>query len=294
MTSVRTHTPEVGSPSVRVLADTDLPELLALCAVDPVGSVLAAARVEAALVDGLARTGGQAWGFPAEGPLVAACWAGANLVPVVPSPDPEVLDAFAGRARALGRRCSSIVGPADAALGLWRRLEPDWGTARSVRTEQPSMVIDGEPLVDPDPQVRFSTAADMPELLPACVRMFEEEVGYSPMTYSARAYEERVALLVSERRSFLARAHEPHGRIVFKAEIGALTRDVAQVQGVWVDPVDRGTGRAAPGMAAVVRDTLAGGARVVSLYVNSFNERALATYRRVGFEQVGTYATVLF
>lgn len=294
MTSVRTHTPEVGSPSVRVLADADLPELLALCALDPVGSVLAAARVEAALVDGLARTGGQAWGFPAQGPLVAACWAGANLVPVVPAPDPEVLDAFASRARAQGRRCSSIVGPAAAALGLWRRLEADWGPARSVRTEQPSMVVDGEPLVDPDPHVRFSTAADMPELLPACVRMFEEEVGYSPMTYSARAYEERVALLVDERRSFLARAQEPHGRIVFKAEIGALTRDVAQVQGVWVDPLDRGTGRAAPGMAAVVRDTLAGGARVVSLYVNSFNERALATYRRVGFEQVGTYATVLF
>lgn len=279
---------------MRILSDVDLPEMLGLCAVDPVGSVLAASRVEAALVDGLARTGGQAWGFPAQGPLVATCWAGANLVPVVPSPDTEVLDAFAAQARAQGRRCSSIVGPAVAALGLWRRLEADWGPARSVRTEQPSMAMVGEPLVDPDPDVRLSTAADMPDLLPACVRMFEEEVGYSPMTYSARAYEERVASLVTERRSFLSRSHEPDGRIVFKAEIGALTRDVAQVQGVWVDPLDRGTGRAAPGMAAVVRHVLAAPGRTVSLYVNSFNERALATYRRVGFEQVGTYATVLF
>ena len=32
---------------------------------------------------------------------------------------------------------------------------------------------------------------------------------------------------------------------------------------------------------------------VVSLYVNDFNTRALATYRRVGFERVGTFATVL-
>lgn len=294
MTSVRAHTPEVSSPAVRVLSDLDLPELAGLCAVDPVGSVLAATRVEAALVDGLARTGGQAWGFPAQGPLVAACWSGANLVPVVPAPSTEVLDAFAAQARAQGRRCSSIVGPSVAALGLWRRLEADWGPARSVRTEQPSMVMLGEPLVDPDPDVRTSTAADMPDLLPACVRMFEEEVGYSPMTYSARAYEDRVATLVAERRSFVARAHEPDGRIVFKAEIGALTRDVAQVQGVWVDPLDRGTGRAAPGMAAVVRHVLSGSAQTVSLYVNIFNERALATYRRVGFEQVGTYATVLF
>lgn len=305
MTTVRTQHPVLGTPAVRDLDDSDLPEVAALCALDPVGSVLAAARVEAALVHGLARTGGQAWGFPAQGPLAAVCWSGANLVPVVPEPEPEVLDAFAARARTQGRRCSSIVGPAAAALGLWRRLEGDWGPSRSVRTEQPSMVIQGEPLVDPDPALRASTRADLPHLLPACVRMFEEEVGYSPMTYSGRAYEERVGMLVAERRSFLSRSHEPDGRIVFKAEIGALTRDVAQIQGVWVDPLDRGTGRAAPGMAAVVLALRAGEAtgqpprssrpaRTVSLYVNSFNTRALATYRRVGFEQVGTYATVLF
>ncbi len=56
-------------------------------------------------------------------------------------------------------------------------------------------------------------------------------------------------------------------------------------------------------MAAVVRlarelgpaDAARGAAPpVVSLYVNDYNAPALATYRRVGFEQVGTYATVLF
>jgi predicted GNAT family acetyltransferase len=33
---------------------------------------------------------------------------------------------------------------------------------------------------------------------------------------------------------------------------------------------------------------------VVSLYVNAYNLPALAAYRRVGFRQVGTFATVLF
>ena len=32
----------------------------------------------------------------------------------------------------------------------------------------------------------------------------------------------------------------------------------------------------------------------VSLYVNDFNVRAVRTYLRVGFRQVGTFATVLF
>ena len=35
-------------------------------------------------------------------------------------------------------------------------------------------------------------------------------------------------------------------------------------------------------------------APVVSLYVNDYNEAAMAAYRRVGFRPVGTYATVLF
>jgi predicted GNAT family acetyltransferase len=35
-------------------------------------------------------------------------------------------------------------------------------------------------------------------------------------------------------------------------------------------------------------------APTVSLYVNDFNTAALATYRRVGFRQVGTFASVLF
>jgi predicted GNAT family acetyltransferase len=35
-------------------------------------------------------------------------------------------------------------------------------------------------------------------------------------------------------------------------------------------------------------------APVTSLYVNDYNARARATYERVGFRQVGTFATVLF
>ena len=35
-------------------------------------------------------------------------------------------------------------------------------------------------------------------------------------------------------------------------------------------------------------------APVVSLYVNDFNSAARASYRRVGFREVGRYASVLF
>ncbi|ROS77137.1 DUF4081 domain-containing GNAT family N-acetyltransferase [Cellulomonas sp. PhB143] len=286
----------------RTLRDTDLAEALRLCALDPVASVLAANRILQASRTGLRATGGAVWGYPATGPLQAVCWAGANLVPVVPvsspagGPDPDqVAEAFAALALRHGRRSSSIVGERDAALALWRRLSVHWPAAREVRDDQPSLAIDRVPDVPPDPEVRRSRVEELDVVLPACVRMFVEEVGYSPVSGNGRVYEDRVRALVRDGRSFVRRdAGTAGGPVVFKAEIGAATPQVAQVQGVWVDPRHRGRGAAAPGMAAVVELTRASVAPTVSLYVNSYNERALRTYRRVGFEQVGTYATVLF
>ncbi|MBC7291850.1 MAG: GNAT family N-acetyltransferase [Actinotalea sp.] len=277
------------------VTDVDLHEALVVCDRDPVASVLAATRIEATLAEGGSRAGTALWGFRRHGRLEAVCWAGANLVPVCAPGDEEALDAFARTALRQGRRCSSIVGDADAVLGLWRRLEPRWGPAREVRSEQPSLVIDHEPLVEPDPAVRPARPDEIGAVLPACVHMFVEEVGYSPVEGGGTAYASRVRSLIAAGRSFVRMESGPDGaHVVFKAELGAVTPRVAQVQGVWVTPGRRGQGLSAPGMAAVVRLTRARVAPVVSLYVNHYNARALASYERVGFRRVGTYATVLF
>ena len=75
---------------------------------------------------------------------------------------------------------------------------------------------------------------------------------------------------------------------------GAATDRACQIQGVWVAPEYRGTGLAAPGMAAVLRYALRDVAPVVSLYVNDFNTPARRTYHRVGFQEVGAFMSVLF
>lgn len=304
------------STGVRALTDADVPHALDLCAVSPVASVLAASRLRLAAVGGLAVTGSRGWVYPSRGEPRALCWVGANVVPVlgdcVGAEAEAALDAFAVELRRSGRRASSIVGPAPHALGLWDRLGAAWGPAREVRPVQPSLAIDRAPDVDADPDVRLASPDELGVLLPASVAMFQEEVGYSPLGASPGAYVERVRALAAQGRTFVRTAPGGHGdaivaglgldafaarpvreHVVFKAELGAIAGAVAQVQGVWVTPTRRGTGIAAPAMAAVVVGALERHP-VVSLYVNDFNERAIATYRRVGFEQVGTFATVLF
>ncbi|GEL99156.1 GNAT family N-acetyltransferase [Cellulomonas terrae] len=285
-----------GRAGGRVLGDVDLTAALAVCARDAVGSVLATARLEQAVGRSLRAAGGTLWGYEEGGELLGICYAGANMVPVVPVDDPHVvsraLDAFAGLARGQGRRCSSIVGPAEAVLGLWNRLRYYWPAAREVRDDQPSMVIEHAPLITADARVRRSLPEEFDIVLPACVRMFTEEVGYSPVSGPGGPYETRVHGLIAQGRSFV-RVDQP-GDVVFKAELGAVAGGVAQVQGVWVAPDRRGERLSEAGMAAVVQIARGEVAPLVSLYVNSYNTRALAAYRAVGFRQVGTYATVLF
>jgi uncharacterized protein len=200
--------------------------------------------------------------------------------------------AFADRALKQGRRCSSVVGPADEVQALWALLRPRWGPAREIRPVQPVMVITGPPLVAPDPLVRRVRMEDLDVLWPACVAMFTEEVGVSPTSGDGGAsYRARLEQLIRGGRAF---ARIEDGKVIFKAEIGAVTPQACQVQGVWVRPECRGQGLAAPGMAAVVVESARSIAPVVSLYVNDFNQPARAAYRRVGFADTGQFMSVMF
>jgi hypothetical protein len=271
------------------MTDHDRDEVLAICDRDAVSNVFVASRIRTAGLDPR-RLGAQVWGFFEAGKLTSLCYSGANLVPIEATP--AAIEAFAERARAYGRRCSSIVGPADAVAPLWEMLAPSWGRPREVRAVQPVLTISGPSLIAPDPLVRSVRAAELDMLLPACVAMFTEEVGVSPIGPDGGiAYRARVGELIRSGRSF---ARIENGEVLFKAEVGAVTPQACQVQGVWVPPHARGQGYAARGMAAVVRAALATLAPVVTLYVNDYNLPARGAYRRVGFTQAGTFTSVLF
>ncbi len=273
---------------LRVLTSRHLPELLGLVGRDPVAHCFVASRL-ADPMDPWA-LGGQVWGWLEEGRLVSALYTGANLVPIETTPLARAN--FADNARRLGRRCSSLVGPADEVLDLWRLLGPAWGPAREVRDRQYLMATSAPATRPPHPGLRALRIDELDLLMPAAVAMFTEEVGVSPLAQGGGpAYRARLAEIV---RSGRALAIVEEGRIVFKAEIGSVTAQACQVQGVWVDPALRGRGLGASGMAAVVDHARTRICPVVSLYVNDFNHAAVATYMRVGFGFVGEFATVLF
>jgi predicted GNAT family acetyltransferase len=269
-----------------LLDDRDRAAVRHLLDADPVGTCMIAARVEVAGLDPW-RLGGEMWAVGSR--FDGLCFAGANLVPLRGSR--QALRSIADRARRHGRGCSSIVGRAELVLPLWDELSGHWTAPREVRPDQPLMVRAGPPAVAGDPAVRPVRIEELDRYLPAAVAMFTEEVGIDPRLGDGGAgYRARVAELVNAGRAF---ARFEGGQVVFKAEIGALSAQVGQIQGVWVHPACRGHGLGSAGTAAVT-ERLAAMGRVASLYVNGFNHAARAAYSRIGFRQVGSFATVLF
>lgn len=271
----------------RLLDNRDAHWIRAALDADPVSSCMVAARVESAGTDPW-RLGGELWGFGQR--LDGLCFSGANLVPL--RGDRTAVRAFADRALRRGRGCSSLVGPAEPVLGLWQELMGDWGPSREVRAEQPLLAMTSLPVIPGDQQVRAVRPDEIDRYLPAAIAMFTEEVGIDPTRGDGgTGYRARVAELVAAGRAF---ARFERGEVVFKAEIGAMSGRVGQLQGVWVRPDRRGQGLGSAGTAAVVERLVGGFGRIASLYVNSYNHPARAAYRRLGFRQVGTFATVLF
>lgn len=273
-------------PKVTRLSHKYLDDALAICERDPVASILAAVNLRS-----LRFASSSMLGF-VQGDLKSIMWSGANLIPVATTP--EQRERYADFLAPRVRRSSSIVGPAEEVMDMADLLRHSWGEPREVRAHQPSMVATST-TSQPDEQVRLARAEDGGIVTPASVAMFTEEVGYDPTTYGP-SYIARVFDLCKKGHTMIRTGIGPdgHERVEFKADVGALANGVAQIQGVWVAPDLRGQGLATAGMAAVINIVTSTIAPTVSLYVNDYNDAALAVYRKVGFKQVGEFATVSY
>ena len=271
----------------RILGPGHAAQVSRVLTTDPVASCMVAARFEQVGMNEAAM-GGQFWGVA--GGRDGLLFAGASMVPL--AGDAAAMRSFAHVAARRGRKCATILGSADLVLPLWDRLESRWGPARDVRDDQPLMACPGQPLGRLDPLVRAVRPDELDAYFPSAVSMFTEEVGVDPRTGdNGRGYRARIAELIGSGRAY---ARFDGQSVMFKAEIGSLSRTVALIQGVWVHPQLRGRGLAGPAMASVVRAIQRDMGRTPSLYVNQYNRPARRTYDRIGFQQVGTFASVLF
>jgi GNAT superfamily N-acetyltransferase len=224
------------------------------------------------------------WGLGETDRLRAVLMTGSVVVPWIP--DPADIPPLAA---VLGRQLPRlIIGPAPAVRALAASLAPRLRPVE-VRDPQPVMVLDGS-IPRRSVPIRRGRRDDLDQLTVAAAAMHKEEMGVDPLALDPVGWRHRMATLIDRGWSYLL---IEGGEIAFKVELSAWTPEVVQLQGVWTRPELRRRGIATAALAAVCAELLAG-VPVCSLYLNSYNDPAMRLYRRLGFRQVGEFATVIF
>ncbi|MGD1052505.1 MAG: GNAT family N-acetyltransferase [Candidatus Dormibacteria bacterium] len=224
------------------------------------------------------------WGLGERDQLRALLMTGSVVVPWIP--DPGDIPAFAGVLRQHPPRL--IIGPAPAVRALTALIAPRQRPVE-VRDPQPVMVLDGS-IPKRSVPIRLGRRDDLDRLTVAAAAMHREEMGVDPLALDPVGWRHRMATLIDRGWSYLL---VEDGEIAFKVELSAWTPEVIQLQGVWTKPELRRRGVATAALTAVCAELLTE-VPVCSLYLNSYNDAAMRLYRRIGFRQVGEFATVIF
>jgi RimJ/RimL family protein N-acetyltransferase len=204
--------------------------------------------------------------------------------------EPQALEALAAHAqRHRGERM--IVGTRSTVRAFWDLIRTRHARPRLVRDRQLVMVIDRQRL-RPYPQnltVRPARSDEWAAVVESSAQMIEHELAYDPRRASPD-FVPSVRQMIERDRWWVG---ESDGRLCFFCSIGPWCERTAQLQGVWTPPGLRGRGLATGSLAAIC-DRLLEISPTLSLHVNDFNHPAIALYRRVGFEHVSDYQTMLF
>ena len=217
-------------------------------------------------LEGVESVGHPILGYINDDKLVSALSLGPNMVPAAATP--SAISSFTRHLAQMPRSCASIVGHRAEVMQLWSELAPHWGSARLVRECQPYLVLPDRLHIDVE-GVRRMCSADLDSYVVASAAMFSGEVEVDIRSINPTAYRQRVHDSLSRGMSF--GLIDDAGVTRFKTDVGCLTHDYCQIQGVWLHPDWRGRGLAAQFLGAAITLIQQDFDVDVCLYVNDFN-----------------------
>lgn len=136
--------------------------------------------------------------------------------------------------------------------------------------------------------LRRATLADLETVAPIQAAMAEEESGTNPLEVDREGFLARCARRIEMGRVWVL---EEDGRLMFKADVLADTPDVVYLEGVWVNPSERGKGLGRQCLRQLCQQLLSRTKSVCAL-VNENNQRAHTFYRMCNFKMRGVYDSI--
>ncbi|MDQ2866072.1 MAG: GNAT family N-acetyltransferase [Candidatus Eremiobacteraeota bacterium] len=185
-----------------------------------------------------------------------------------------------------------IVGPRNATRMYWESVAPQHEAPRLLRDRQLVMTLDRKtfkPASGVQIVTRKARIDEWTAVADNSAAMIAHELEYDPRA-SSPAFTANVRAMIDRGLWWVG---ESYGRLCFYCNVGPWSPQTAQLQGIWTPPEMRGRGLATCAMSGIC-DRLLAMSPTLSLYVNDFNDRAIALYERIGFRTTGEFQTILF
>lgn len=201
----------------------------------------------------------------------------------------EAIKAFAE----LTREASTphlLMGKHDAVSRFWNYYA---GKERSPRLLNPVLFLQQpEPFADSRPVrgLRQATPEDLSEVMHAQATMAFETSGVDPSKKDPAGFRERCLRRIERGRVWVLIRN---GRLIFKTDVIAETPEAAYIEGVFVNPRDRGKGHGRRCLAEVGRLMLER-TGAIYLFVENLDTRIRAFYESIGFRFGGHYNLLYF
>lgn len=136
--------------------------------------------------------------------------------------------------------------------------------------------------------LRPARLEDLGHVVSAHAALAYEEIGVNPLDSDPIGFRLRTARRIAQGRVWVLIEND---KLIFKADIVSDTPEVIYLEGVYVNPEERGKGYGSRCLMTMGRVLLAR-AVSISLLVNEHNEAALALYRKAGFQLRSYYNSI--
>ena len=181
-----------------------------------------------------------------------------------------------------------ILGEKEKIEQFWNHYADDGQELRLACRELLFEVRRAMQMEEPVAGLRHATLEDLDQILPVQASMAECESGINPLEVDPEGFRARCARRIEMGRVWVL---AEDGRLIFKADVQSDTPDVIYLEGVWVNPAERGKGVGRNCMRQLCQDLLSRSKSVCAL-VNEKHERAHTFYRMCNFKVRGVYDSI--
>jgi hypothetical protein len=199
----------------------------------------------------------------------------------------EALYAFANLAK-LNQHAHVIVGQQEKIDRFWSYYGEGGQLPRQICREL--LFEQRTPLLalEPVPELRRATLADLRHIIPVNALLAEEESNVNPLDVDARGFRARLERRIEHGRVWV---WIRGARLIFKTDVMTEAPGVVYLEGVFVHPLERGRGVGARCLSQLGQQFLAH-AQAVCLLVNERNKDAQRFFFKVGYKLRDCYDTI--